>query len=133
MSLLDHCPAGKVFAMSPPCTNGLQHICCKISYCQGGQRSTPPPPPKRSHGVEAYEQGEGVAEGLPLPALPSNARMVFHDNRCFDWGTFGWALTAGIQNVAAYKHIIFMNSSVRGPFLPPYWPVSFLPSGPFLD
>ena len=57
-------------------------------------------------------------------SLPSNARFVYHENRCFDWGTFGWAIKSGIQDTSAYKYIIFMNSSVRGPFLPPYWPVS---------
>ena len=62
-----------------------------------------------------------------LPELPSNARYVFHENRCFDWGTIGWALQEGKVDPAQYHHIIFMNSSVRGPFLPGYFPVSFLP------
>jgi hypothetical protein len=33
-------------------------------------------------------------EDLRLPALPSNARYVRHENECYDWGTFGWLLFA---------------------------------------
>jgi hypothetical protein len=58
-----------------------------------------------------------------MPKLPRNARYVLHKNECFDWGTFGWAIRENIVNVKQYKYIIFMNSSVRGPFLPPYWTV----------
>lgn len=37
-------------------------------------------------------------------------------------GTMGWALeTRGIDK-EKYKYFIFMNSSARGPFLPPHWP-----------
>ena len=58
-----------------------------------------------------------------LPKLPSNARYVHHENACYDWGTFGWALFKFSSVLDAYKYFIFMNSSVRGPFLPAYWPV----------
>lgn len=34
------------------------------------------------------------------------------------------ALEKGIFDPAKYKYFILLNSSVRGPFLPPYWPVS---------
>ena len=61
-----------------------------------------------------------------LPELPPNARYVFHENRCYDWGTIGWAIQEGKVATAQYRHIIFMNSSVRGPFLPGYFPVSLL-------
>ena len=59
-----------------------------------------------------------------LPSLPSNAQYMFHDNMCFDWGTFGWVLSSTTLDVSIYNYIVFMNSSVRGPFLPAYWPVS---------
>ena len=59
-----------------------------------------------------------------LPELPPNARYVVHENRCYDWGTIGWALQEGKVDTAQYRYIIFMNSSVRGPFLPGYYPVS---------
>ena len=44
-------------------------------------------------------------------------------NTCFDWGTFGGALRSGQVSAARYRYIVMVNSSVRGPFLPPYWPV----------
>ena len=68
-------------------------------------------------------QGNGLFEAGSLPQLPSNAQYVYHENKCYDWGTFGWALSSGKVDPSKYKHIIFMNSSIRGPFLPPYWPV----------
>ena len=44
-------------------------------------------------------------------------------NSCFDWGTFGGALRSGQVDASRYRHLVLINSSVRGPFLPPYWPV----------
>jgi hypothetical protein len=32
----------------------------------------------------------------------------------------GWLLEAGKADTSKYKYFIFMNSSVRGPFIPPY-------------
>lgn len=61
-----------------------------------------------------------VDESL-LPVLPSNAHYVQHENECRDIGTFGWFLSQNITNTTAYKYFIFMNSSVRGPFLVPYF------------
>ena len=60
---------------------------------------------------------------LSLPHVPSNARFVHRSSRCFDWGTFGWAVTSGVQQTGGYRFFILMNSSARGPFLPSYWPV----------
>lgn len=60
-----------------------------------------------------------------LPHLPRNAQYVFHENKCYDWGTAGWVIAEGKVDSSLYKSIIFINSSVRGPFLPPYFPVSF--------
>ncbi|CAL5224080.1 g6706 [Coccomyxa viridis] len=59
-----------------------------------------------------------------LPQLPQNAQYIFHANACFDWGTFGWALTRLGSNTKAYKYYLFMNTSVRGPFLPSYLPAT---------
>eukprot|EP00892_Ulva_mutabilis_P003130 jgi/Ulvmu1/12818/UM097_0047.1 len=58
--------------------------------------------------------------GVELPELPDNARYLHHPNQCYDWGTFGWVLKTEDIDTALYKHFIFLNSSVRGPFLPPY-------------
>ena len=56
-----------------------------------------------------------------LPKLPPNAWYIFHENRCFDWGTIGWLFRTGKIDTGAYKFFILMNSSVRGPFTPTYY------------
>eukprot|EP00884_Botryococcus_braunii_P001513 jgi/Botrbrau1/11362/Bobra.0038s0111.2 len=71
------------------------------------------------------QQEVGDPKGFEgLPQLPPNARYIGHENRCFDWGTFGWAFSSGTASTYGYKYFIFMNSSIRGPFLPSYWPIS---------
>ena len=55
--------------------------------------------------------------------LPGNARLLYHDNECYDWGTLGWIMSAGMVDVEDYKYFIMINSSVRGPYAPPYLPV----------
>ena len=57
---------------------------------------------------------------LLLPSLPDNARYVQHKNVCFDWGTFGWALFNLKLDIINYQYFVFMNTSVRGPYLAPY-------------
>ncbi len=59
------------------------------------------------------QQGEGVAPPGPLPTLPRNARFVRHPNKCFDWGTWGWALDSQVANLGCYEYFIFLNPSVR--------------------
>lgn len=61
-----------------------------------------------------------LQDKLQLPPLPRHARYVYHANECYDWGTFGWVLRSGFVQTSKYKYFIFMNCSVRGPFLPPY-------------
>jgi hypothetical protein len=74
-----------------------------------------------------------------LPPLPQqNGHYIQHENFCFDLGTIGWFLsTYTIGNpwvnqsqvidprrkidMTHYKYFIFINSSVRGPFFPPYF------------
>lgn len=74
---------------------------------------------------ECFLQGKGILQSQQrLPDLPSNAQYVYHDNVCYDWGTFGWALANSVLDVSNYKYLVFMNSSIRGPHLPAYWPVS---------
>ncbi|KAI3431515.1 hypothetical protein D9Q98_004565 [Chlorella vulgaris] len=67
------------------------------------------------------QEGKGVLD-TKLPPLPDNVHAVPHTNECFDWGTFGWAIEKGVVDTSRYTYIIFLNSSVRGPFLPSYWP-----------
>ena len=76
-----------------------------------------------------------------MPVLPKrNAFYLQHENLCLDYGTVGWFLenhTVGDPwkrmstspnntdqhkfNLTQYKYFIFMNSSIRGPFFPPYF------------
>lgn len=32
-----------------------------------------------------------------LPPLPANARFVLHQNECYDWGTYSWALRTQVK------------------------------------
>ena len=50
---------------------------------------------------------------------------MFHQNECFDWGSYGWILQLiKPLQLSTYTYFVFLNSSIRGPFLPVYWPVS---------
>ena len=56
-----------------------------------------------------------------LPLLPSNAHYIQHANLCFDIGTVGWFLLSGLVDIVKYKYFIFLNSSVRGPYIVSYY------------
>ncbi|EIE24703.1 hypothetical protein COCSUDRAFT_14419 [Coccomyxa subellipsoidea C-169] len=73
--------------------------------------------------IIVVQQDTALFSSATLPQLPRSARYVFHENKCYDWGTFGWVFDEGKVNASLYNSIIFMNSSVRGPFLPPYFPL----------
>lgn len=67
--------------------------------------------------------GSGSVDDRHFPPLPPNARYVVHPNECFDWGTVGWVFKTVLKDtktLARAKRFIWLNSSVRGPFLPPY-------------
>ena len=56
-----------------------------------------------------------------LPSLPNNAKYIYHDNVCYDWGTLGWFLLhSGHVALDDFALYIFINSSVRGPYIPTY-------------
>eukprot|EP01025_Chloroclados_australasicus_P020691 TRINITY_DN2182_c0_g1_i3.p1 TRINITY_DN2182_c0_g1~~TRINITY_DN2182_c0_g1_i3.p1 ORF type:complete len:427 (+),score=16.21 TRINITY_DN2182_c0_g1_i3:28-1281(+) len=56
-----------------------------------------------------------------LKRVPRNVKIVTHPNQCFDWGTYGWYLKKHLDELrSTYKYIIFMNSSIRGPFYTSY-------------
>eukprot|EP00882_Tetradesmus_deserticola_P016554 GHRQ01017688.1.p1 GENE.GHRQ01017688.1~~GHRQ01017688.1.p1 ORF type:complete len:308 (+),score=99.69 GHRQ01017688.1:374-1297(+) len=58
---------------------------------------------------------------VPLPELPAHAKYVHHQNECYDWGTYGWLLLrSGMLDISTYSFFFFVNSSVRGPYLPAY-------------
>lgn len=66
-------------------------------------------------------QDSSSKEDIQLPDLPGNAQYISHKNECYDWGTFGWLLLqSGEVNYAMYKYYVFLNSSVKGPFMPAY-------------
>ena len=64
-----------------------------------------------------------------MPDLPSNAEYILHENECYDWGSIGWAIETKKVDTRIYKYFFFMNSSVRGPFLPSYHNVRPFPRG----
>ena len=55
-----------------------------------------------------------------LPDVPPNVRFEYHENQCYDWGTMGWVFSNKLVDPNKYTYFIFMNASVRGPFIPPY-------------
>ncbi len=65
---------------------------------------------------------------VPLPAA-DNLHYVTAPNRNHDFGGYATAL-AGPVDPAAHDHLLFINSSVRGPYLPPHlgndWVAPFL-------
>jgi hypothetical protein len=62
-----------------------------------------------------------VINGACTVALPeqSNVRIIRRDNIGYDFGAYGAGIGA-IENLKAYDHYIFINTSVRGPFIPSY-------------
>ena len=65
-----------------------------------------------------------IPQPIELPEAPPNVRFEFHPNGCYDWGTIGWLLQNRPVNLWKYKYFIFLNSSVRGPYIPAYAKVS---------
>lgn len=63
--------------------------------------------------------GEHTLDLTSLHALP-NVRIVERENRCFDLGGYKETLEANMTLVNAYKRFMFINASLRGPFLPPW-------------
>jgi len=54
---------------------------------------------------------------IELPQAP-NIKYLSTPNRNYDYGAFAHALKADV-NLDSYKNVIFINSSMRGPFLSP--------------
>ncbi len=80
---------------------------------------------RQSHDTDYYfilqEINKEAFDEVKLPELPSNAHYIQHENKCFDIGTIGWFLFSGLVDKNAYKYFIFLNSSVRGPFIVSYY------------
>ena len=65
---------------------------------------------------------------LHAPPFPPSVRQLVKDGECYSWGAFGWMLNSGKVNVKKYTYFVLVDSSVRGPFIPPYVPVRYTPS-----
>jgi hypothetical protein len=80
---------------------------------------------RQSHHADYYfilqQIDNKIFDESKLPILPSNAHYVQHENKCFDIGTVGWFLSSGMIDKNRYKYFIFLNSSVRGPFIVSYY------------
>lgn len=68
---------------------------------------------------------QGFNSSVTLPNF-KNIRVFKRPNDCYDFGAFGEAIRfiGGTSELKKYKLVIFINSSVFGPFLPKYWPKS---------
>lgn len=58
------------------------------------------------------------AYSIDLPTLP-NVRYVFTEVKRSDFGGYAHVINEGLD-LAPYEHVFFINSSVRGPFVPPF-------------
>lgn len=52
--------------------------------------------------------------------LPKNVKIYEKDNSCFDLGSIGWLIRSDTTILKRYAYFIWVNASVRGPFLAPY-------------
>ncbi|GAX83294.1 hypothetical protein CEUSTIGMA_g10720.t1 [Chlamydomonas eustigma] len=109
-------------------------IMCSGSSCDGvmdnsgGENRILTMTNERGTVLPGYDEEDDITGGhedmdvmeQDLPVLPPNARYVKHDNECYDWGTIGWLISSKKVDVSKYLHFIFINSSVRGPFIPPH-------------
>ncbi|KAG0418960.1 hypothetical protein DMUE_6387, partial [Dictyocoela muelleri] len=104
---------------------------------------------RENDGVDYYfilqQINEKIIDEKEMPRLPGrNAHYIQHENKCFDFGTFGWFFQVYTTenplhkekliakhnldpqgnkklDLQKYKYFILMNSSIRGPFFPPYF------------
>ncbi|KAK9829758.1 hypothetical protein WJX72_007700 [[Myrmecia] bisecta] len=62
-----------------------------------------------------------IQDAAKLPKLPSNAQYYFPQQACsMAWGTIGQVLTSSKVDCSKYSYFIFLDSTVRGPYMPPY-------------
>jgi len=65
-----------------------------------------------------------IIQGESLVSFPEyrNLRVLKKTNECLDFGAWSYGLSTLDWQSGKYKHFIFINSSVRGPFVPNYVP-----------
>jgi hypothetical protein len=83
-------------------------------------------PPRFADYVFLLQEGPNVST-VQFPQAV-NIQVVRKPNRCFDLGSWGAYLNERNFDVlaATYKYFVFINASVRGPFLPAWAPVNWL-------
>lgn len=60
-----------------------------------------------------------VREELQAASDRNNVLVVERENTCYDFGAWGIGISS-VEDLSRYSHFFFINSSVRGPFLPVY-------------
>jgi len=63
-------------------------------------------------------KGPGVKDFPRLPTLPANAQYLRTEQCTGTWGAIDAVM--GLLPIADYQYFVVVDSSVRGPFLPPY-------------
>lgn len=63
-------------------------------------------------------KGPGVKDFPRLPTLPANAQYLRTEQCTGTWGAIDAVM--GLLSVPDYQYFVVVDSSVRGPFLPPY-------------
>ncbi|KAI8114368.1 hypothetical protein M9434_002493 [Picochlorum sp. BPE23] len=63
---------------------------------------------------------ETVTSLLQTCPKTRNVKIFEKDNSCFDLGSIGWLLNTDKTILKRYAYFIWVNASVRGPFLAPY-------------
>jgi len=78
-------------------------------------------------GINAVDDYVVIISGECLVDLPKlgNVRYVITEPKRSDFGGYAQVINAGLD-LAAYQAVVFINSSVRGPFVPPYQTQSWL-------
>ncbi|ELR22433.1 uncharacterized protein ACA1_255420 [Acanthamoeba castellanii str. Neff] len=64
-----------------------------------------------------------IVQGRTLSVdVPRHVKVWKRDNTCFDFGAVGAALRSKALRLPTFRRYVILNSSVKGPFLPAYWP-----------
>lgn len=81
------------------------------------------------HGVRENDNAHYVlvvrpdfqAELVDIPiSIPDHIEIVRPPNRCFPAGLVGWVLRNSEIDTSRFKYFVWLDSSVRGPYLPAY-------------
>jgi hypothetical protein len=78
-----------------------------------------------NYGLEEKNDYIFVINGNCMIKIPKydNIKVLFRDNIGYDFGAYGEALKS--INIEQYQYYFFINTSVRGPFLPDYVKMSW--------